>query len=641
MSNKVISFDIWDTIIKRKCHPEEIKLKTAYYIVLKYGDLLKDDYKDIYSILLERDDIEAELCKKAEKAGYDAECRIEEVFQELQKEILTKKHEDISKELLEVELENEKNVIYVNPDILPIFEKYKDCDMYCVSDFYMSGDSLNELINYLKLPVKFKKIYSSADYLLNKKTGNLYRKFEEEVGIDTSKHIHVGDNEYTDIAKARELGIETIQMKKEYVDFSPVRNRKLTYDLKSVKKDNNSKKNKIFNEGVELAPLLYFFVYNVIEYAIKKGIDKIYYQTREGETFIKVHDYIAKHNPFPVKVPESSTMEVSRMSTFAASLNEFSIDELMRLWSQYKKQSIIALFKSLNIKTDKYEEYFTKYELTLDEEIDEPWQDQRMINLCKDKNFTKLVNEELKQKRNEFLEFFEKKYKLVNDDKPMFIVDIGWRGTIQDNIAYIFDKKSVGGFYITLYDFYNKQPKNTFKNAFIDNKEVRDTVVVDIITLLEWIYNPGTGSVVGYKNGESIRKIKDKEAYVVSEYIKPLQAGMFKGMEVINEYLIYHPYEAEEGKEVAYVLLKKVKEKPSKILVEAYYSMVFNDTFGSGEIVEKAAKLTFFQKFNVIKCRNILRQESWKEAFMTYNNLWYLKYLVGFKGFVRKMLKKK
>ncbi len=143
MSNKVISFDIWDTIIKRKCHPEEIKLKTAYYIVLKYGDLLKDDYKDIYSILLERDDIEAELCKKAEKAGYDAECRIEEVFQELQKEILTKKHEDISKELLEVELENEKNVIYVNPDILPIFEKYKNCDMYCLFDFYMSCDSLN------------------------------------------------------------------------------------------------------------------------------------------------------------------------------------------------------------------------------------------------------------------------------------------------------------------------------------------------------------------------------------------------------------------------------------------------------------------------------------------------------------------
>ena len=110
MSKKVISFDIWDTIIKRKCHPEEIKLRTAYYIVLKYGDLLKEEYKDIYSILLERDDIEAKLCTEAEVAGHDAECRIEEVFKELQKEIFTKKHDDISKELLEVELQNEKDV---------------------------------------------------------------------------------------------------------------------------------------------------------------------------------------------------------------------------------------------------------------------------------------------------------------------------------------------------------------------------------------------------------------------------------------------------------------------------------------------------------------------------------------------------
>lgn len=637
MSKKVISFDIWDTIIKRKCHPEEIKLRTAYYIVLKYGDLLKEEYKDIYSILLERDDIEAKLCTEAEIAGHDAECKIEEVFKELQKEIFTKKHDDISKELLEVELQNEKDVIYVNPQILPIFEEYKDRDMYLVSDFYMSGDSLKELIEYLKLPVKFKKIYSSADYLLNKKTANLYRKFEEDLGIDPSEHIHVGDNEYSDIAKAKELGIETIQMKRDYIDFSPIKNRPVYYNLNKVKRNSNDKTDKIFNEGVNLAPLLYFFVYNVIEYAIKNKIDRIYYQTREGETFIKVHEYFKKHNPFPVDIPESSTIEVSRMSTFAASLKEFSIDELMRLWSQYQKQSLKSLFKSLNIDTKKYEEYFNKYELVLDEEIVEPWKDKRMINLCKDKNFTKLVNEELNGKRKDLLDFFQKKYGIVNDNKPIFIVDIGWRGTIQDNIAYIFDKKEVGGYYITLFDFYNKQPKNVFKNAFIDDVDIRNVVVADMITLLEWIYNPGTGSVVGYKNGESIRKIKDKEANVVNDYIKPLQEGMFKGIEVINEYLTCHPYEGEEGKEITYDLLTRVKTKPSKILVEAYYSMVFNDTFGSGEIVVKDKKLSFKDKMNIIKSRDMLRKESWKEAFMTYNNMWYMKLLVGLKGLARKI----
>ena len=64
---KIISFDIWDTIIKRKCHPEEVKLATARYIILKYENKLKDEYKDIYTILKKRDDIEEKECKRNKK----------------------------------------------------------------------------------------------------------------------------------------------------------------------------------------------------------------------------------------------------------------------------------------------------------------------------------------------------------------------------------------------------------------------------------------------------------------------------------------------------------------------------------------------------------------------------------------------
>ena len=59
--NKIISFDIWDTIIKRKCHPEEIKLHTCKYIILKYENKLKEKYKNIYEILKARDEIEANM----------------------------------------------------------------------------------------------------------------------------------------------------------------------------------------------------------------------------------------------------------------------------------------------------------------------------------------------------------------------------------------------------------------------------------------------------------------------------------------------------------------------------------------------------------------------------------------------------
>ena len=638
---KIISFAIWDTIIKRKCHPEEVKLATARYIILKYENKLKDEYKDIYTILKKRDDIEEKECKRNKKDGHDDECRILDVFKSLQKEIFKEKIEDISEELLKEEIEQEKRVIYINPEIIPIFEKYKGLKKYCISDFYMDAESLKELLDYLKVPVKIEKIYSSADYLLNKRTGNLYKKAEEEIGISPEEHIHVGDNQYSDIQMAQSLGIETIKTTKTEFDFVPEKNRKFNFDLSIEKKEIKSKNDKLFNCGLELAPLLYFFGYNIVEYAIKNKIDKVYYQTREGETFIKIHQLIKSNNPFGVEIPDCDTIEVSRMGTFSASLKEFSIPELLRLWSQYREQSVKALFKTLAIDMKPFEKYMKKYDIDVEEKITFPWFDLKIQKLCKDEEFLEKINKEIAKKREDALLYFEKSKNILNDNMPLFTVDIGWRGTIQDNLAYLFPNKEIGGYYLTLYDFYNLQPENTYKISFLDDKDIRDNEVASMITLLEWIYNPGTGSVTGYKDGKAIRKAKDEEKSIVEKYIKPLQEGMLAGAEIINEYMKYHPYEAAECKNYVYDLLRRIKVNPPKELIEAYYSMVFNDTFGTAEYVEKDEKLSTLEKLNIFKCRNILRDEPWKEAFITYNNLGYMNLLMNFKSFIRKILGRK
>lgn len=638
---KIISFDIWDTILKRKCHPEEIKLHTANYIMLKYEKQLKEKYKDIYEILKLRDEIEANMCKQNKENGFDDECRIINVFQELQKEIFAETIEDISEELLREEIEQEKRNIFISPEILPIFEKYKDFKMYCISDFYMSAESLKELLDYVKIPVKIEKIYSSADYLLNKRTGNLYKKAEEEIGIKPEDHIHVGDNQYSDIDVANGLGIETIKTTKTEFNFVPEKGRNFEFNLDIAKKEENTLENKLFNSGLDLAPILYFFGYSIVEYAIKNNIDKVYYQTREGETFIKIHEMIKRNNPFGVQIPECDTIEVSRMATYSASLKEFSIKELLRMWSQYRVQSMKTLFKTLAIDITPYKEFMGKYDINIEENIVEPWFNLNVQNLFNDKEFTDKVQVELDRKREELLRYFKEKKNIVNDDEPLFIVDIGWRGTIHDNLCYIFNNKTIGGYYLTLYDFYNVQPNNSYKISFIDDKNIRNNEVASIITLLEWIYNPGTGSTIEYKQGEAIRKAKTEETDIVKKYIKPLQEGMLAGAEIINEYMKYHPYEAKETKKVVYDVIRKIKTKPNKALIEAYYRMVFNDTFGVAEYVEKDEKLSTMDKLNVIKCRNILRQEPWKEAFIAYNDIEYMNVLTSAKGVVRKILGKK
>lgn len=636
---KIISFDIWDTIIKRKCHPEEVKLHTAKYIYLKYNSQLKDEYRDIYIILKLRNKIEEEICKQNEKNGNDAECRIIDVFNRLGKQIFKPETTviDLPNELLSVEIEQEKKVIYLNPDIINVFQKYKNLKAYCISDFYMSSESLKELLRYLKIDNKIQKIYSSADYLLNKKSGRLFSKVEEELNILPEEHIHVGDNQYSDIQVPNTLGIETIKIKKEDVNFTPERNRKIDLQFKKIKKNGKCLNDKLFNVGVELSPILYFFGYSLLEYSIKNNFRDVYYCTREGETFIKMHELMAKRNPFGVELPYSNILEVSRMATFSASLNEISIQELLRLWSQYRTQSMSALFKTLGIEIEQYKKYFEKYDLKIDEKLDSPWFNPNVQLLFKDDEFCNGVNKQIKIKRQELIEYFDKNKKMKSNN--VFIVDIGWRGTIQDNLAYIFKDKNITGYYLALYDFYNIQPENTKKVGFVSDKVIRDTYVAPLITMLEWIYNPGTASVIGYNEGTAIRKSKNNESDVVRNYVLPMQEGMMAGAKEINEYMILHPFESEECKTYVYDLLKQIKEKPSEDLVNIYYSMVFNDTFGSGEYIEKKSKIGFVTKLNLIKCRKLLLQENWKEAFIKYNNISYINIILYTKQKIRRILR--
>ncbi len=635
---KVISFDVWDTLIKRKCNPEEIKLFTARYLLFKYESKIREEYRDSYIILKTRNCIEFEICKENEKKGKDGECRIIDVFNNLQKKIFKKEEDSIAIELLRIEIEHEKKMIYVNEKVLDILEKYKDLKMYCISDFYMDKNSLKEILDSTILKNRFEEIYSSADFLLNKKSGNLYKKFEEDLKISPNAHIHVGDNEFSDIQVAKKMGIETIQMEKygEH-DFCPNRNRKFDFNLDSLKiKETSKREERLYNVGVDLAPLLYFFVNKIVEYGMRNNRSEIYYQTREGETFIKIHEMIKKDNIYEVKIPECKLLEVSRVATFGASLNEITISELLRLWSQYRCQSIKALFKTLDIDIKKYESIIKKYEIDIDEMIWEPWFNIKIQNLFNDDEFKDGINKELKEKRKQLIKFFESKG-IVNDEKPMLIVDLGWRGTIQDNLAYIYTNKQIDGYYYALYDYYNVQPKNTTKFAFIKDKEITYEYIGKMITLFEMLFNPESGSVIYYKDNKAIRKVKESEYNTVKNITSYIQKGMLDGSKTINNYLECHPFENSEFDNYIYDIIRKMKEQPSKELVDAYYSLVHNDTFGTGEYVDKRLKLTRMQKMNIFKCRDLLRKEEWKEAFLIHNNIHILKYILNLKSKIRRM----
>jgi hypothetical protein len=658
MEKKVITFDIWDTILKRTCHPEEIKVHTLRYYYYKEYFKIKEEYRNELTLYRLRDSIEVEEYEKARERGVDGECNFREVLATLieRTHLGTETEKEILKqELPEYEINREIEKIYINPLITDIFNKYDKNTKYCISDFYMPKEDLIKILNAHGLDKKFKEIYVSADIMKTKRDeGHLFEYFSEKENIKYENMIHVGDNQHSDIDMAKRYGIETIKIpnpKKYNFDINNLGNIDLKLD--NIKKDTNTEnlakltrenlkeyKKSLYNQGIEFSAIAYYYIYDIIIDAVLKGYDKIYYQTREGETFIKFHEIIEKNNPFPFKVPKAELIEVSRVATFAASLDEFNVQNLLRIWSQYRAQSMKALFKSLDIDIEKYNEYFKKYDIDKEMTIYEPWFNFKVTTLLQDKEFKKEIEEELKEKRERLLEYLKGKGIENKEGNKIYLVDIGWRGTIQDNLAFVLDKAHIEGGYIALFDYYNPQRENVAKRALIRDSKVTWEYVALTLTIYEMMFSSDTKSVAGYENGKAIRKGKKEEVDFVKNIILPIREGMIDGAKYIAKFMKERDIMEDMYLGYLYNLAREIKENPSKILVEAYYSLVYNETFGTGEYLNGRKKVTGLKRFNIIYVRNLMRNEPWKESLIVGNDLGFYVWLLNHKHIVPDTLRK-
>ena len=658
MEKKVITFDIWDTILKRICHPEEIKVHTLRYYYYKEYFKIKEEYRNELTLYRLRDSIEVEEYEKARERGVDGECNFREVLATLIERThlgTEKEKETLKQELPEYEINREIEKTYINPLITDIFNKYDKNTKYCISDFYMSKEDLIKILNAHGLDKKFKEIYVSADIMKTKRDeGHLFEYFSEKENIKYENMIHVGDNQHSDIDMAKRYGIETIKIpnpKKYNFDINNLGNIDLKLD--NIKKDTSTEnlakltrenlkeyKKSLYNQGIEFSAIAYYYIYDIIIDAVLKGYDKIYYQTREGETFIKFHEIIEKNNPFPFKVPKAELIEVSRVATFAASLDEFNVQNLLRIWSQYRAQSMKALFKSLDIDIEKYNEYFKKYDIDKEMTIYEPWFNFKVTTLLQDKQFKKEIEEELKEKRERLLEYLKGKGIENKEGNKIYLVDIGWRGTIQDNLAFVLDKVHIEGGYIALFDYYNPQRENAAKRALIRDSKVTWEYVGLTLTIYEMMFSSDTKSVAGYENGKAIRKGKKEEVDFVKNIILPIREGMIDGAKYIAKFMKERDIMEDMYLGYLYNLAREIKENPSKILVEAYYSLVYNETFGTGEYLNGRQKVTGLKRFNIIYVRNLMRNEPWKESLIVGNDLGFYVWLLNHKHIVPDTLRK-
>ena len=109
-------------------------------------------------------------------------------------------------------MEDYSYAIEIYPDVIPTLERLKNN-----YNFIIISNARKEFIEIQieKLDIEryFKRVFSTvSDFNMVKKEGEVYRKVCEEMGIDKSEIIHVGDDYKFDFLAPRSIGIKAIYL---------------------------------------------------------------------------------------------------------------------------------------------------------------------------------------------------------------------------------------------------------------------------------------------------------------------------------------------------------------------------------------------------------------------------------------------
>lgn len=203
LKNKVVSFDIFDTLVLREVlNPTDI-----FRIVhIKYEQIYKTPLEfDFYSERIRFENI-ARLNHKDQE-----DITLDDIYIEMQKEY----DKEICNKLKSLELQTEEEFIVINPFMKEIFDfaKNNNKEIFIISDMYLSAKFIEKILNKLGFS-GYKKCYVSSEYKKTKAFRSLYKFVLNEQKIDPKYWIHIGDNKISDVKNAKICGLNAFYYEK-------------------------------------------------------------------------------------------------------------------------------------------------------------------------------------------------------------------------------------------------------------------------------------------------------------------------------------------------------------------------------------------------------------------------------------------
>lgn len=639
---KIRTIDVWDTLLRRDCHPECIKLATAHHLLFGWRDQIKPDFRDGWVLYRARLEAERRLAVQAKAGGKDDEYEITEVLAQWFAAIFADTvPPDLPNRLAEFELSVEIDRSFVDSDIVEFLCSHEAEKTIFLSDFYMSGEMLRRLLSAKGLNMLVAEGMSSCDVGLNKRSGQIFRHVHSIHAISPQEHVHIGDNEWSDVSSPRALGVHALHFLPESAHAERLArehlfsSREALFDhirgecavlVQDASRGLSVKQAAALSLGIQAAPMFIGFALWIAEQAVLQKLDRLYYFTREGEFFHKVFcTLFPQGRLFGHDLPLADILEVSRLSTFAPSMRDASIQEMSRIWSLFKVQSVSGLFTTLGVDIGRFSELLDTLSLKETDVITDPESNPELRRLFETPAFAEAV-ESSQASQASLLQSYLKQSG-VYDCNRVGIIDIGWRGTIQDNISLFVPDVHFYGMYLGLRRVINVQPGNASKEAYVadENTSSASNLLFTNFAAMELLCNSPLGSVVGYSlddgHAKAQRHVDREENAAYDEFVKPFQEGVLLAAKHWQSYLERYVVSSSELHTVALHVWDKLRRTPEHGLVEAYLRTPQQDIFGYGEIFSRnqypSLSTIFLSPILAARRRELIefiRRVQWSEA---------------------------
>lgn len=647
---RVVSFDVFDTLIHRRLAPQFVKDRTA---ALLRHRLVEMGVQPEEAFDLGRPEIEQSLLRQARRQGLDPEIRIGDLCRQMVERALSSDDERVSELaawLERVEVEGERLACYPIEAMVEFVEwlRPRAERVIFTSDMYLGSANVQSILDHCGYGGLFDAGFASGDHCEYKVTGKLFERVAREIGCPPHEILHIGDHAEADLQGARLAGLEAINHAVDYLPGFKERER-LEHDR--VVTDRRYAAQVVHDAAVRSLPtpqsfeqqygqhlagaVFAPFVHDVIERVEQEGIEALYFLSRDGFLFLRMYEVARAELDRPGAHVDARYVCMSRSPTLKATLNEgLPLKAIISAKNHLAPsvRTLINTFVLLGFDRAEIASHMHRHGLEPTAHFGD-WflHNPRFHALTNDRMVLREARRIGRSERQKILDYLTQEGFFEYD--RVGLVDIGWGGTIQDQLHDLLqdvpDTPELSGFYYggNLSLIQRRTPDNWMDYSIVAPYSVDGYMPLGVAAahgtfgLIEELARAPHGTCSGFTRIEGVVKpvLRDDtarpEEIAAEAILSSVQRGVLdysQGYFRASELLLAA---SEEMKGTARAALQRVIVEPDERELTMWWSVTHtNDIGGNVELAEQLLPEPSHSRHAIWSWRRELHRSQWKHG---------------------------